>query len=140
MSETQTVTLERDYPAPPARLFEAWTDVGILRRWFGCGPGMLWTVHEWDVHPGGTIHVSLEFPHGTFHARGAFLVVEAPHRLSYSWQGDGMPEEQVEVRIAPHGSGSRMKVVHSKIPADRDPAIQTGGWTSAFDHLAGLDI
>jgi uncharacterized protein YndB with AHSA1/START domain len=57
----ETVTLHRDYPHPPERLFAAWTDVELVRQWFGCGPGMLWTVHEWDVRPGGAIRVSLTF-------------------------------------------------------------------------------
>src|SRR6476660_9778575 len=79
----ETLTLQREYPYPADRLFRAWTDVSLLTQWFGCAENMLWTVHEWDVRPGGAIRVSLMFDHGPFEATGEFLVVEPPHRLRY---------------------------------------------------------
>ncbi len=53
---TETLTLRREYPVPPQQVYEAWTDVRLLSQWFGCGPDMLWTVHEWDVRPGGNVN------------------------------------------------------------------------------------
>jgi uncharacterized protein YndB with AHSA1/START domain len=55
----ESLSLQRDYQAPPERVFEAWTDVELLRQRFGCGPEMLWNVHQWDVRVGGAIHMSL---------------------------------------------------------------------------------
>jgi len=53
----------------------------LLSQWFRCGQDKLWTVHEWDVRPGGAIRVSLEFDAGPFEVTGQFLVVDPPHRL-----------------------------------------------------------
>jgi uncharacterized protein YndB with AHSA1/START domain len=33
--EHGTFTLERVYPAPPARVFAAWADPGAKAQWFG---------------------------------------------------------------------------------------------------------
>lgn len=84
----ESLFMHRRYEASPERVFEAWTNVELLRQWFGCGPGMLWNVHEWDVRVGGAIRVSLEFDHGPFEVRGEFLVVDAPHHLRYRWSSD----------------------------------------------------
>ncbi|MGN6791064.1 MAG: SRPBCC family protein [Streptosporangiaceae bacterium] len=124
------MTLQREYPVPPHQVYEAWTDVGLLSQWFGCGPDMLWTVHEWDVRLGGRIRVSLEFDSGPFEARGQFLVVDPPHRLRYTWQ----EEQIVDVTIEDWPGGSRLTLVHSGL-SEMEMPIVTGGWTNGLDQL-----
>jgi len=129
---SESVILQRDYPARSERVFEAWTRVELLTQWFGCGPGMLWTVHEWDVRVGGAIHVSLEFGSGPFEVKSEFLVVEPPRRLRYRWLSDQI----VDVTIEERGVGSRLTVEHSGLLTNQDCAITEAGWTSAFDQLS----
>jgi uncharacterized protein YndB with AHSA1/START domain len=43
-------TLERAYPAPPARVFAAWADPAIKSRWFAGGTG---DGHQLDFRVGG---------------------------------------------------------------------------------------
>jgi uncharacterized protein YndB with AHSA1/START domain len=126
--------MQRDYPAPPDQVFQAWTDVDLLRQWFGCGPDMLWNVHTWDVRVGGAIHVSLEFDHGPFEVRGQFLVVEPPSHLRYRWGEDQI----VDVTIEAHGSGSRLTLEHSGLVTDEDCSVTNAGWTYALDQLGRL--
>ncbi len=56
-------TLEREYKAPPARVFRAWATLEAKQHWFGCDPS--WVVEEkaldfrvggierWKVGPAG---------------------------------------------------------------------------------------
>ena len=129
---SETVSLHRDYPAPPERVFEAFTNVEILSRWFGCGPDMLWTVHTWEPRVGGAIHVRLMFEKGPYEVRGEFLQVDRPRRLRYRW-GQG---QIVDVTIDPHGAGSRVTVTHSGLENGEMGGIVTGGWTACFANLA----
>jgi uncharacterized protein YndB with AHSA1/START domain len=124
------VSIEREYSAPPERVFRAWVDLDLLRQWFGCGPGMLWTVHEWDVRVGGAIHVSLDFDTGPFEVKGEFLVVEPPHRLRYRWSDN----QTVDVAIAAAGTGSRVTVRHSGLAESECPVVDAG-WSSALTQL-----
>lgn len=43
-------TLERSYPAPPARVFAAWADPAVKARWFAGGTG---DGHQLDFRVGG---------------------------------------------------------------------------------------
>jgi len=123
--------MERDYTAAPHQVFEAWTDVELVRQWFGCSTDKLWDVHEWDVRTGGRLHVSLDFDGHPFEVHGEFLVVDPPHRLTYRWSGN----EQVEVTIEPHGSGSRLRLAHT-FPAGRpEGSVRTVGWTYSLNQL-----
>ena len=45
-----TFSLERSYPAPPARVFAAWADPAAKASWFTPGPG---SGHELDFRVGG---------------------------------------------------------------------------------------
>jgi uncharacterized protein YndB with AHSA1/START domain len=127
---TETLRLRREYPIPPQQVYEAWTDAGLLSQWFGCGPDMLWTVHEWDVRPGGAIRVSLEFDAGPFEVTGQFLVVDPPHRLRYRWQA----EQVVDVIIEDWPGGSRLTLEHSGL-SEMEMPIVTAGWASGLDQI-----
>lgn len=131
---SETVVMQREYAAPPERVFEAWTNVELLSQWFGCGPNMLWTVHEWDVRVGGQLYVSLMFEKGPFEVRGEFLEVEPPRHLRYRFG----PDQFVDATIEPHGRGSRLTVRHSGLPNQDMCNIISGGWTNGLTQLATL--
>ncbi len=126
------VVVERDYAAPPERVFAAWTDVALLTTWWGCAEDMLWDVHEWDPTPGGAIHVSLDFPEtGTYEVRGQFTEVEPPHRLRYDWEAG----QVITVTIQPIDGGSRMRIEHAGLPSDEMFDIVTGGWSASVEQI-----
>jgi len=127
----EPVVLIREFDAAPERVFEAWTKVELLTQWFGCATDMLWTVHEWDVRPGGTLHVSLDFDGKPYVVKGEFLEVDAPHRLVYAWESD----QRVTVTIEPLDAGSRMTLEHAGLPNDEMCGIVTGGWTAGMTQI-----
>ena len=131
---SETVVLQREYAESPERVFEAWTNVELLTQWFGCGPNMLWTVHEWDVRVGGQLYVSLKFDTGPFEVRGEFLAVEPPRHLRYRFGSD----QFVDATIEPHGSGSRLTVRHSGLPNQDMCNIISGGWSNGLSQLSAL--
>lgn len=131
----ESVSLHRDYPAPPERVFDAFTNVELLSRWFGCGPDMLWTIHTWEPRMGGAIYVSLQFETGPYEVRGEFLQVDRPRHLRYRFG----PGQIVDVKIDPQGSGSRVTVTHSGLENQEMCGIITGGWTAGLAQL-GISV
>lgn len=75
------VVVMRQFRAPAALVFEAWTRPEHLRRWFG-RDGWELPVCEIDLRPGGTwryVHVG---PDGMeLGLSGEYLEVDPPHRL-----------------------------------------------------------
>lgn len=124
--------LEERYAVPPARVFEAWRDIEILRTWFGCGPGVLWEIHEWDCQPKGRLSVSLDIDKGKVEITGQFLVVEPPSRLSYSWAHG----EVVDVHFDPDGDGTLLRLWHRGLTDPDDRQLRTGGWTFCLSSLS----
>ncbi len=137
MTDTRSVTLTRTYPTSPERVWAAWTDTGLLTRWFGCRPDQLWTVHEWDVRVGGHLRVSMDFDGEPFVVTGAFLDVDPPERLVYTF-GDGVTIT-VTIAVTITGSGApdtTVTVTHDGLPTGEMVGIVTDGWTSSLTQLA----
>lgn len=128
---TDRFVTEREFAVSPEVLFEAWTDVTVLTRWFGCGNDMLWNVHAWDVREGGAIAVSLDFDGKLYDVCGEFLIVDPPRRLHYRWDND----QSVDVTIVPRGNASLLRLEHSWPPANEDRSMLEGGWSSALEQL-----
>lgn len=130
-SKTDSLVFERDYRAPPARVFLAWTRIDLLSRWFGCAPDRLWTIHEWDARVGGHLRVSLDFDGKPFEVRGEFLVIDAPSKMTYRWGRD----ETVDVVIEPQGTGSHLRLTHTFPARPGAQDILTTGWSSSLTLL-----
>ncbi len=123
--------LEQHYPSPPEVVFEAWRDIDKVRRWFGCGPGQLWTVHTWDCRRGGRLHVSMDIQGRTIEVEGEFLVVDSPRRLEYRWT----QSEVVEVHFSATERGTHLQLFHRGLAQQSDRAIRDGGWTYCLSSL-----
>ena len=74
-----TFSLERSYPAPPARVFAAWADPAAKARWFTPGPG---AGHQLDIQVGGR-EVATGGPEG-----GPLMTFETLYR-------DIVPEQRI---------------------------------------------
>jgi Uncharacterized conserved protein len=129
--DAETLVLEHDYDAAPEEVFAAWTNVDTLQLWFGCAADKLWTVHEWDVRVGGSIHVSLDFGKDPFVVKGEFLILDPPYRLRYLWAGD----EIVDVTIGRRRTGSSLRLAHTFPSNKRIRPFITAGWSYSLDQL-----
>lgn len=153
-TDERSISLVRDYPVPPARVFAAWTDPDQL-EWFSGLPAARSTPTV-DLRVGGFWRVLLqEGPGGpTYATGGRYLEIEAPHRLVFSWGAvDGWPAlDPADVRATPlvslgfaaTGTGTRMTATLS-LHADLDQTqvehwFALGvreGWTTTIDRIAG---
>jgi uncharacterized protein YndB with AHSA1/START domain len=114
-----TTTVRID--APPAEIFPYLVDTDLITRWIG----------EWaelDPTPGGKLALDVN----GVPIRGAFLVVEPPHRLVFSWGAAGNDvigpgSTTVEIRLRPDGDGTLLELAHRDLPLEELP--QHGiGW------------
>ncbi len=149
----RTVTIERNYPATPAEVWQMWTTSEGIEAWWG-PDGFAVQVHALDVRPGGTMRYSMR---ATDDAIAAFLrsqglatvttheirfVEVVPYRLLTSRHPvDFVPDvEDYEIgtrlELRPDAGGTRLRLVldtmHDRIWTDRAVA----GWQQELDRLA----
>ena len=133
-----TIRIERTFRAPAREVFEAWTSVEVLRRWWH-GEHDWETPHaELDLRVGGAIRIVMRNPHDgqEYGGSGEFTEIDPPRRLAYTWTWDEDPSttQLVEVDFTDHGETTTVVFTNSGIPAqDKDEHVI--GWQNSFDNL-----
>jgi len=133
-----TLVVRRTVRASAARLFEAWTDPGQLRRWWG-PPEVACIGAEIDLKVGGHYRIGNAFADGSvLWISGAFERIEPPRLLVYTWcvEPAGAGLERVTIRFDEKDGTTDICVIHERIA---DPAVRASherGWNGCLDGLA----
>lgn len=113
--------------APPETVFPYFTDPALIVAWIGDRA-------ELNPEPGGIFSLDM----GGIVARGTYIAVEPPYRVTFSWGIAGSDElppggSTVEVLLTPDGDGTMVVLTHRGL---RPPqlAIHLAGW----EHRLGL--
>jgi uncharacterized protein YndB with AHSA1/START domain len=107
-----TFVITRNYPASPARVFNAWADPQIKKRWFGAGED---NMGEFDFRVGGREFSSGKGPDGgdyTFSVLYQDIVPD--NRIVYTYEmtlgGKRISVSVAAIELRPEGQGTRMTV------------------------------
>jgi uncharacterized protein YndB with AHSA1/START domain len=147
-TEGRDLILTRLIEAPPAKVFQAWTDPELLRQWFAPKP---WTTPSarLDVRPGGASAVVMRGPDGNeFPNPGVYLEVVKDQRLVFTdayttaWEPAEKPFMTVILTFEDLGGKTRYtaRVRHWNI-ADREAHEKMGfhqGWGQCAEQLAAV--
>lgn len=106
------VVVTRRFAAPPELVFRAHTDPALLQQWMLGPEGWTMPVCINDARPGGRIRFEWsDGQGGGFSLTGEVLEVEPYHRLVHVERmhlPDPTPDNHVETRFAPDGTGTLM--------------------------------
>lgn len=134
-----SLTLKRWIKAPPARVFEAWTDPKKLAVWFGPGEAGAASVQaELDVVTGGRYRIGFTTPDGERHEVGGIYRDVAPdRRLQFTWAWHTTPERQslVTITLSPDGDGTMLTLHHEQFFDETARENHEKGWTGSLDKL-----
>jgi uncharacterized protein YndB with AHSA1/START domain len=138
----EPLRIERTFAAPIQVVFDAWTSVDVLRRWWPAGRDWETVVAEVDVRVGGRLRLVVRTPGGdTYGGEGQYTELRPPERLVFTWRWDDpaeRPAQRVEVALTDNADGTTTVVlVNSGIP-DRDLKDHDRGWQLSLDHLDAL--
>lgn len=87
-----TITIIREFDAPPERVFQAWTDPELFKQWIG--PRAYTTrLDAWDARTGGSWRYAV-LADGEERASffGSFHEVRPPERLVQTFTWEGAPD------------------------------------------------
>ena len=145
MTETATteLRLERGYAAAPERVFDAWTNPEVLRRWWAAGPDWDTPVAEVDLREGGSFRLTMRDPESgmTPTVGGEYTEIRRPERLVYTWAWEDMPGSQPEpslvtVDFTEADGRTTVTLVHSGLSSDGSRERHEHGWNACLDNLA----
>ena len=151
MSSTTAVRLERTIAAPPGRVYRAWLEPDMLRRWLAPG-GMHVTRAEVDARPGGHFriwHADSGTEVGGFDCE--LIEVVPDERLVFRWgfvgpdRTDGPVYDSlltITLRAAADG-GTDLTLLHERLDqlaADLPQVAENvrPGWDDVLKKLASL--
>jgi len=134
-----SLTLTREYAAPPERLWRAWTDAKALMQWWGPGPGEPVSVAELDVRVGGRFRICFGGADGNKHeCAGTYQEVAKPSKLVFTW---GWPrttperESLVTILFNAKGRGTELVFKHERFFDEKARDDHKRGWTGLLEGL-----
>jgi len=147
MTESLKVELTRVFKAERRKVFEAWTNPGVLKRWLAPHDTMMSEATA-DVKIGGAFRIDMagkiEGRDITGYASGVYREVVPDERLSFTWTwhnvgtGEVTGETLVTVTFKEKDGGTEMTLVHDKFATPEMQQDYKFGWISCFDKLARI--
>jgi len=141
------IVMRRRLDAPCKRVFAAFTEPDLLRRWLLGPDGWSMPICEVDLTPGGAFHYVWRNDQDgkPFGLTGTYREVVTPEKLIHAEKFDGMPDEEaaiVTTTFVEH-EGSTVTTISALYPSReaRDAAIESGmtsGVETSYDRLAGI--
>ena len=131
--------IERAFQAPIERVFDAWTNADVLRRWLHAGPNWETPIAEVDLRVGGSIRIVMRDPaDGAEHgAIGEYRLIERPNRLVFSWTFDDQPDNRqlIELQLSERDGTTTVVMINSGVATDAQETNQRTGWQLCLDNL-----
>lgn len=98
LPDDTSIAYERDFAAPVAEVWAAYTEPEAVRTWLlGPNPETEFRTCEMDIRPGGSIEWEWVDSDGTLTISADVLEVEAPHRIVTIEQMGGSAMQGMEV-------------------------------------------
>lgn len=134
-----TLTATRIIPAPPARVFAAWLDPVLFRRFMTISDDM--SVPEGAIEPrvGGRFSFLVRTASGDAPHAGTYLEIVQDRRLSFTWESPyAAPGSTVTVTFVPVQGGTEVTVTHLKFKSEDSREGHRKGWTAILGNLAKI--
>lgn len=135
--------LRRDFAAPRQRVFEAWTNPEVLRRWWAAGPDWDTPEAEVDLRVGGAYRTTMRnADDGSRHTlEGEYLEIDPPARLVYTWNWvdePGSPTEnsRITVEFTEAEGITTVELTQTGLVSEESRANHEHGWNLCLDNLS----
>lgn len=138
------LTIERDFDADPATVFDYVSKTEHLLKWWG-PEGMTVPEHQLAFDRRGPWVSVMQNAEGQRHkVSGQVTHVDPPHSVGFTWawhdENDRRGvESHVMIKLLPAANGgTRFQLSHTDLPSDDVAANHEQGWTSSLRKLERL--
>jgi uncharacterized protein YndB with AHSA1/START domain len=151
----EELVVTRIFDAPRERVWKAWTEPELLKRWWG--PTVFTAPFiEIDLRVGGRYLYAMRSPEGKdFWSTGVYREIVPLKRIvatdsfsdekgnivpasSYGFAGDWPRELLVTVTFEEQDGGTKLTLLHTGFPLEEDRVLAKAGWSESLDKLAGV--
>jgi uncharacterized protein YndB with AHSA1/START domain len=134
VSAQGALKIERVLAASPDEVFAAWTTPERMAAWMSPAGH---AEAEVDLRPGGAFRITMVGEDLQIDHTGAYLELDPPRRLVFTWISPytGPEPSLVTVELLPHDGGTRLVLVHERLPAEVVDSHRSG-WGAMFERLA----
>ena len=132
--------LKKRFDAPREKVFGAWTQPEILKRWW-CPAGWEAAEIEVDLRVGGAFRIGMRRRSGGLpvYVTGSFLTVHSPETLVYTWKWENafenMPQTRVTVVFRDLGTTTEVVLTHDGLLEIPFCLQVRSGWIEAWSRL-----
>lgn len=139
LKDKPSLTLTREYDAPPESVWRAWTDAKALKQWWATGTGGRTSIAELDVRVGGRYRICFGGADGNEHeCAGVYREVVKARKLVFTWSWPRTTPERVSVvtiLFNARGSGTELVFRHEQFFDETARDNHKRGWTSLLEQL-----
>jgi len=135
MSEL-SLTTERTINAPQDKVFGAWLDPEMLKRFMIPGEGMSVPTAETEATEGGSFKIVMQAGDQEIPHHGTYRKI-APHsQIIFTWNSPYSDEDsEVTLDFAPDGGGTKVTLTHVRFPSEESRDQHLGGWSGILAAL-----
>ena len=144
-----SLTVNRTINAPRERVFAAWTEPDLLRKWWGAHESFSAPIAEIDLRVGGKYRLGMLEPgkDAPYVSYGVYREVNPPERLVFTWAFEKMPgddpgfvpaETLVTVEFINKGGATEVVLTHEQFPDEHMRDEHQQGWGGCLDGLERL--
>jgi len=136
--------VRRHLAASPARVFAAFADAALVRRWLTPSRDVALDIVHFDFRVSGSYRFAYRVPgREPMVVSGVYRAIEPPSRIVFTWDIEPPDEHagvrsEVTVTLTAHGTGTDLLIRHARLSAPGARERHTAGWSGALDHLAAL--
>ncbi|MBI3899818.1 MAG: SRPBCC domain-containing protein [Gammaproteobacteria bacterium] len=134
------IVLRRQFDAPRAQVFRAWTDPQVLMQWFAPSADFQIPAVEVDLRVGGGYRIEMIDPDGKRHcAIGRYEEIRPPEKLVFTWTWErdeiGTGDTLVTVDLRDVGGRTELVLTHERFQTAHARELHVFGHTGCLARL-----
>ena len=135
-----SLTINRTFAAPIERVYAAWTDPEIIKKWLA--PGTTEVVRaETELKVGGKFLCQMREQDGKMHlTRGVYREVVPNQKVVFTWQWEGTEEETLVTVLlkAKSPEETELTLIHERFADSETRDHHNEGWSKCIIKLEAL--
>ena len=137
-AEKPAIKITRTYNAPREKVFRAWTDPEVIKKWFAPSDEFAVPEVQVDAKVGGRYRIVMRSPDGEYHrVGGVYREYLPPARLVFTWAWESTPEIEslVTVEFKDLGKSTELVLTHERFADEEARDKHQQGWNGCLARL-----